>query len=488
MDQHATVICSILEHDAETTCRRLQRAPSGCDLIEIRGDHLGEHELAGLVRQAGRPVVATVRRSADGGHFTGDEEERRRMLRGALEAGARFIDVELHGALRDLACGELRDRVILSHHGAACRPRELEAIYREMSATPAARLKIVPAVRSVGEVGALRDLLAVATGEGRSLACFATGRGGAISRLLAPIWGSWATYGSHSDGPATAAGQFPAEELLGLYDVLGLGPSTRRFALVGRSVFGSPSPAMHRAAYRHAGLDARYFPIEIDDLDELRPLLGPGGPLGVTALAVTMPFKEPVFRDCRSCDEVARASGSVNTVLLEPQGWVGYNTDGPAMLRLIHERLDPAGARVAIVGAGGTARTAAVVLRGAGADVCLFNRGRARGRRVAADLGVEARPWDELHTYRWDVLVQATPLGGGGEVVVPAEHLNGRVVLDAVYGTRTPLVRDAARRGLCVIDGLELLVAQAALQFQHMTGVPAAVEVLRRAGQAWLSP
>ena len=103
MDERATVICSILEHDAETTSHRLKQAPTGCGLIEIRGDHLGEHEIAGLVRQAGRPVVATVRRSTDGGHFAGDDESRRRILEGALNAGARFIDVELNGPLHPLA-------------------------------------------------------------------------------------------------------------------------------------------------------------------------------------------------------------------------------------------------------------------------------------------------------------------------------------------------------------------------------------------------
>ena len=60
------------------------------------------------------------------------------------------------------------------------------------------------------------------------------------------------------------------------------------------------------------------------------------------------------------------------------------------------------------------------------------------------------------------------------------------MVLDAVYGTRTPLLRDAARRGLRAIDGFELLVVQAALQFERMTGASAVVQVMRQAGQAWL--
>jgi shikimate dehydrogenase/3-dehydroquinate dehydratase type I len=480
------VVCSILERTVEATHRRLRSAPSGCGLVEIRGDHLGEADLAGLVGGAGRPVVVTVRRTADGGFFDGSEEQRRGMLRAALASGARFIDVEHGSALRDLAEGDDAERVILSHHGAECGSSELLATYRAMATSAAARLKIVPAARSIGQAEAVRDLLALAAREGRMLACFATGRAGAITRLLAPVWGSWASYGSHAAGASTADGQFSVDEMLETHGVLGLGRSTRRFALLGRSVFGSPSPAMHRAGYRHTGLDARYFPIEVDDFEECLPLLEPRGVLGVEALALTIPFKQAAFRQCRTCDDVARESGSVNTVRLESQGWAGYNTDGPAMLQLVRGQMDPAGARAAIVGAGGTARTAAVVLRNAGASVRLFNRTESRARQAADELGVQAGSLNELESYRWDVLIQATPLGGRGEVVLPAERLNGVLVLDAVYGVRTPLATDAARRGLRVIDGFELLVAQAALQFERMTGAKVPAGVLSAAGRGWL--
>jgi len=84
--------------------------------------------------------------------------------------------------------------------------------------------------------------------------------------------------------------------------------------------------------------------------------------------------------------------------------------------------------------------------------------------------------------------VQATPLGSSGESVVPSERLEGRVVLDAVYGPReTPLVRDARHRGLAVIDGFELLVAQAVLQYRRMSGNVASADTMARAGLAWLS-
>jgi shikimate dehydrogenase/3-dehydroquinate dehydratase type I len=482
-----TVVCSILERDAETTARRLHEAPPECGLVEIRGDLLQRDELAGLVRRSGREVVVTVRPVQAGGQYQGAEDERREMLLGALAAGARFVDVELDGPLKDLADGDLADRVILSHHGAACRVEELLPVLGAMADARAARLKIVPVARSPREAGAVRDLLATARRDGRRLACFATGRAGAVTRLMALAWGSWGTYGSAVHGAETAEGQFPARDMLEVYDVTGIRSSTRCFALIGESVFGSPSPAMHGAGYREAGLDARYLPIEIDALDECLPLLGQDGALGVEALAVTMPFKQSACARCRARDDVARASGAVNTVLIGPDGWSGFNTDGPAVLSLVRSRLEPEGVVAAIIGAGGTARAAAAVLADAGARVSLFNRTVANAHEVARSLGVEGRGLDELPATNWDVLVQATPLGAAGEQVLAADRLNGKLVLDAVYGSETPLVRDARRCGVTAIDGYDLLVAQALLQFERMTGVRSREDVLRRAGRAWLA-
>jgi 3-dehydroquinate dehydratase/shikimate dehydrogenase len=156
------------------------------------------------------------------------------------------------------------------------------------------------------------------------------------------------------------------------------------------------------------------------------------------------------------------------------------------VLDLVRAGIDPRGARAAIVGAGGTARAAAEVLRRAGASVTLYARDRARAGAAAAGLDTEARGLAELAGARWDVLVQATPLGRAGESVVAPDELRGRVVVDAVYGVETPLVREARRRGLHVADGLDLLVAQAVPQCEHLAGVRPEPALLRAAARAWL--
>lgn len=482
------VVVSILEADAAAAARALERVPERCDLVEIRADELGPEEIGSLVRRSPRPAIVTVRSVGQGGRFAGGAEEQWERLRAGLGAGAAFVDVELSGPLARLAWGPHARRVILSHHGVRCRSEELIPLYRAMAATPAARLKIVPRAESPSEIAAVRELLEVARAEGRPLACFALGLAGQPTRILAPSWGSWATYGSAGAGLETGEGQLAVTDLLDLYDVLSIGPATRRFALVGSGVSESPSPAMHAAAYREAGIQAVYVPIEARTLEEAGALLEPGGPLGVEAFAVTIPLKEDAARRCRLADDVARLSGAVNTVVVEEDGWTGYNTDGPAARALLAEVIELRGAEVAIAGAGGTARGIGAALALAGARVTLFARALEKAERAASAIGAAAAPLDALPTSRWDALVNATPVGRAGERLLPAEALSGRAVLDAPYGrSDTPLVQDARASGLATFDGVDLLAAQATLQFERMTGARSRQETLRAAARARLS-
>jgi shikimate dehydrogenase len=449
-----------------------------------------------------------VRRRDDGGGFDGDEATRVACLAAALDAGARYVDVEWRSAAEALAQGDRARRVILSHHGVRCDGAALSTVHREMAKSPAALLKIVAEARRPAEAAAVRGLLASANvAEPGRLACFALGRAGAITRVLAPAWGSWSTYGAARRDRPTAEGQFTAVDLVAVYDVLGIGPSTRRYALIGNRVFGSPSPAMHAAGYAELGLDARYVPVEVDTLDEFLPLVGAGSAPGFEAFAVTMPLKQEVAARARPGDATSRDSGAVNTVTLDDGGWTGFNTDGPAAVRLIEERLGRTGLTgidLAIVGAGGTARAIAAAALGSGARVTLFNRSTSRGAAAAASVGARCASLAALGSATWDVLVNATPVGataagatpvgatppvdGGEETIVDPASLDGRLVLDAVYGPRpTPLVVQARARGLAAVEGFDLLVEQAVLQFNRMTGHTPDRHVLHDAGRRWLS-
>ncbi len=477
------IVHSIREATPEATERRIESAPRACALVELRADDLRSPDVAGLVRRAGRPVVVTVRARADGGSFDGSTDEKRSMLEAALAAGAAFIDIEWDGPLREFALGSLAARTILSHHGASCDPQPLAALFNAMADTRAERLKIVPRVLRAPECLVVRELLKRARAAKRSLCAFGSGPRGVWSRVFAIAWGSWGTYGAAERGRETGDGQLESRDLLDVYRVLELSESTRVFALCGSPIAGSPSPAMHAAGYRELGLDAVYVPLETDDIADVSRFVEDGGAFPLSGLGVTIPLKEEAARRCATLDTFA-ACGSANTVTISPSGWKGWNTDAPAALALIRKQLEPRGLPVAIVGAGGTARAIAAALKDAGAIVTLYNRNAVRGAETAAAVGVGAAALTELPAAEWSVLIHATPLGREGEEVLFRRFLNGRMVLDAAYGSEpTPLVKAARARGLAVVDGLLLLEEQAYLQFECLTGRPAPKDAMRAALQ-----
>jgi shikimate dehydrogenase len=466
------VVASAAPANVEEAVRAIDAAPDEAAWFELRADRLGGEDVARCVTRAARRTIVTVRRPEDGGSFRGSEEERKAILAGALAAGADAIDVEENRGLAAWAATLPPPRVILSHHGAPCLPAALDSLASRMEAHPAARLKIVPAVARPAEGGALRDLLARRAGREGRLAAFGTGAAGFPSRVFALAWGSWATYGAVDGSRPTGEGQPSARDLLSVYRVREIGEGTRRFGLAGRPVLASPSPRLHAAAYREAGLDAVLVPVEARGLEDVLALGDPGGPFAFRGFGVTIPFKEEAARVSPRRDPFVEACGAAHTLRWDREGARAFNTDGPAARDLAARVLDPRGSTVAILGAGGTARAAALAFRRAGSRVVLFNRTAARAAEAAASLGVEWEERQRLRGTRWDILVQATPLGREGEDALPEGGFPGRVVVDAAYGSRpTPLAERARSAGLSVFDGYDFLAAQAVEQFRLLTGV-----------------
>jgi 3-dehydroquinate dehydratase/shikimate dehydrogenase len=478
------VVGSIVADDAVQAIDALASAPAGAALVELRADRLRIGEVERVVREIARPVLVSARRRTDGGAFDGSEDERRALLEAALAAGAALVDVEWDAPCAVLAdAAAWRDRVIVSHHGGPCRLDALRPLLARLLARRPIAAKLVPHATRVDDVLALRTLLEETRGQGIRLAAFATGAAGVVSRILANAWGSFATYGALDVGRETAPGQLPVDDLLSIHRVLELSRATRLFGLVGARVSRSPSPAMHAAGYRAAGIDACYLPIESD---ELEPALALASALGLEALGATRPFKEAIARGAAHGDAITARAGSANTLLLGPPP-TAFNTDGPAAVGLVRRQFDPRGARVAIVGAGGTARAFAAAFADAGSDVTLFGRSPERTERAAREIGVRASS-EPFGARPWEILLHATPRGQDGERWVEPGALRGRVVLDAVYAPQpTALARDARARGLAVVDGLELLAAQGRLQFERMTGCATTEATLEAAARGWIA-
>ncbi len=258
--------------------------------------------------------------------------------------------------------------------------------------------------------------------------------------------------------------------------------------VIGDPVRHSLSPTLHNAAFAALGLDwvSVAFPVAPGTLDVA---LSGARALGVRGLSVTMPFKEPIAALVDRASPTAQILGAVNCVAVEPDGLVGHNTDGEGFVAALRRGadFDPAGRRCLVAGAGGAARAVLLALARAGAsEVVVVGRAAARiadAVRLVADVG---RAGTSSDVSGADLVVNATPAGMAGTAA--AEELppvdprllgSGQLVVDLVYVPRpTRWLALAAAQGAATLDGLGMLVHQAALQVELWSGRPAPVEAM----------
>jgi shikimate dehydrogenase len=268
------------------------------------------------------------------------------------------------------------------------------------------------------------------------------------------------------------------------------GGATRVAGIIGDPVSHSRSPAIHNAAFRALDLDWVFVAFHVRPGEAARALDGVRT-LDIAGLSITMPHKSDAAAACDELSATAAALGAVNTVVARDRTLVGHSTDGEGLLRSLRdEGVDPVGARVVVLGAGGAARAIVHALGGAGASVTVAARRvtAANGAaRLAASVTAIALEQVETAVSECDVLVNATPLGMQGEPPPfdPALLVGRRLVLDTVYHpAETPLLALARAHGVPIANGLGMLVHQAALAFEAFTGSPAPLDVMRAAAAA----
>jgi shikimate dehydrogenase len=265
--------------------------------------------------------------------------------------------------------------------------------------------------------------------------------------------------------------------------------ATRVAAVIGDPVRHSLSPVLHNAAYRELGLDWVYVAFEVPD-GGTRGALEAMRVLDLAGLSVTMPHKSAAATCCDELSPDAAALHSVNTVSMGDHGrLIGDSTDGEGFMRSLRDAgHDPTRASVVVLGAGGAARAVARALGRAGARVVVCAR-KPDAAAVAAGLAAgTAVPWDERSRVAGEAafVVNATPVGmGAEELPLPLEALHaGQVLADLVYHPlETALLRGARDRGAVVVDGLGMLVHQAALQIERWTGSAAPIAAMRAAAE-----
>jgi shikimate dehydrogenase len=257
--------------------------------------------------------------------------------------------------------------------------------------------------------------------------------------------------------------------------------STELYGIIGKPVSHSLSPAMHNGGFAALGLNKAYLPFEVEDVA--------GAMVGLRALSirgvsVTIPHKQAVIPYLDEIEPVAARIGAVNTLVVERRRIKGYNTDWLGANRALAEKMELAGRRVLILGAGGSARAIGFGLLEAGAEVVLASRTPEKGEALARELDCRWLPLSEAGSFSAAALVNATSVGMAPQAEqspIAREVLHGfEVVMDIVYAPlETRLLREARAAGCQVVDGLAMLLYQGAAQFELWTGRTAPLAVMR---------
>lgn len=241
-----------------------------------------------------------------------------------------------------------------------------------------------------------------------------------------------------------------------------------RLAVLGDPIDHSLSPVIHSAALTALGIEGTYVAVRADEAI-LRTVVEDVRTGSLDGVNVTMPLKAAAFALCDELTPEAASTGSVNTIRSRGGVVEGHSTDAVAMAALISERF-VARSPLLILGAGSTARVAALVA--GDRDVYVSAR---REDQVEAMLGSLSK---DLHAVPFGnsvaraVVINCTSIGMRGERLPDGVLEAATGLVDLPYGREmTPAIEEAGRSGIPAVDGVEFLVAQAALSFEWWTGL-----------------
>ncbi|HZK81573.1 MAG TPA: type I 3-dehydroquinate dehydratase, partial [Humisphaera sp.] len=379
------------------------------------------------------------------------------------------------------------------------------------------------------------------------------GEAGIISRILANKFGAFLTFASLNASGATAPGQVTVGDMKRLYRWDHIGADTKVYGVVGSPVGHSMSPAIHNAGFEKIGFDGVYVPFLVNEgyesfkafMESFVPFAG----MDLSGLSITIPHKENALRYLQEkgaeIEPLAAKIGAVNTIVIDrtsapmkklfdnPDAGSevlrragsnvqesgsseylrtgvnsvradaetnftirGFSSDYPAILDSITTKLGIrreklADYRVAVIGAGGTGRTAVAALAHYGATVVVYNRTFDRAKALADEFNgksghVVAAKMEKLCDSCCQIYLNTTSIGMHPNIdQSPIDGMKMKwssdtLAFDAIYNPmETKFLRQAKEAGAQTIGGVEMFVRQAAAQFEAWTGKPAPIDVMR---------
>jgi 3-dehydroquinate dehydratase/shikimate dehydrogenase len=485
-------ICiSICARTATELLDRISRAEPLADVVEVRFDCLSDDDqitTAKRLPEISADYLFTYRPREQGGNRDITRQERIDFWSAARPQA--MIDLE-EDIIENVDAKQ--QTVICSFHDFSGSAADVQEIYQRIKSLGADIVKIAVNVNDITGTISLWSLLERAVSDGQAIIPIGMGEAGKTTRILGLARGAYMTYASLDGRSETAPGQISADDLNNVYRVKDLSPDTGVYGIVAGDTSYSVSPYMHNSAFKAAGLNSVFVPLQVTDVDEFfRRMVVPASreiDLNFKGFSVTNPHKQTIIPHLDEIDAAARQIGAVNTVNIVDGRTYGYNTDAEGFIRPLKKKLgDLSGMRAAVIGAGGAARACIYSLLKENAAVTIFARDaqKAAGVGTAFDVPVQQLGGDDGFAG-FDIVINTTPIGTKGksinETVTTAERLQGvKLVYDLTYNPlETRLIREAATAGAETLGGMEMLIAQGERQFEIWTGLAAPADQMRAA-------
>ncbi len=443
----------------------LKKAGKLAGLVEIRVENIVDLDIEHILSQPRPKVIITNRPTTNY-----SKENKIVLLYKAIKLGAEYVDIEIEAGKKQVSdiiqfSKNRKSKIILSYHNCIDTPATLFQIYKRLKSFNPSIIKIATQANDINDNEKIFKLLKQAQKDKVFLSAFCMGEKGEISRILAPRFGGHITYCSFIEGDETAPGQIPAKKLLNVYNYKSINKQTKIFGLVGNPVSQSRGIYVHNKFFKKNKLNAVYVNFLVNNIKKFFKTYSEY----IAGVSVTIPHKQTAAVISKQPATEARSIKAVNTILKTGKGFMGFNTDTLAAIKLLRSRLKNKSV-VGVLGTGGTARSAIFAAKSLGGEVIVLGRNLEKAQVLASEFECSFAPFSEIQKIKkLDVIINTTPVGMEPNVnasPIPKNLLNKEMlIVDFVYTPEiTKLISDAHQFGCQIIPGTKIFETQAKLQ------------------------
>lgn len=422
------------------------------DIYEIRLDFFYPFSLDAMakwIKKLDKPFLFTLRKKSQGGVFPASEPDRIELIYQLAELGPAYFDIEWEvgtKTIQDLYRKYPKIRWIISHHLFTSYLEGIEKLYREMKQPFPCLYKI--AVK-VDDALSLMELLLFSKKEPK-LSLIPMGQKFSEARVLGPFCCNPIDYAALFSSK-DETGILSAKRMQRLYQYHKISKATSLYALIGSPVTESIGHIFHNYLFQKQKVNALYIRIEVEP-KKVHSFLLLAKKLPFSGFSVTSPLKEETFSILGKIEESAQKIEAINTLLLDREDYVGYNSDGKGVMDLFSS---VQGKKVLLIGAGGAAKAIAYEAMQRKAELFIYNRTEEKAKAIARKF--KATAVDGKIEY--DILINTTPFFHQEWVT------KNVIVVDIRQRPKwTSWLKEAKKKRALPVFGREMFIKQALLQ------------------------